>query len=206
MIQGKPIISSSQPQSPLDALAALEQWRVKEEDTRKHSARWSLSQSPLQVWVEPYPDTGILRDFAIPEMVLAAMRQWEAATEGAIAFQLLRAPALDGEHPADILICWQDETTLSRDYEVGHTNRQVQGKRLTHATITLITNPLIDAHLNAKQCQQRLMTTILHETGHALGLEHSDDSRDVMYYRGWKHANLSGNDIQRIRNLYELKG
>ena len=191
-------------QSPLDALSALEQWRVHAEDTTKHSARWSLTQCPLKVFVEPHPDqTAEALQHANPQALLGAMRQWEAATQGAIRFTLITAPRHRPED-ADLLISWDAQTTLGRDYEVGHTNRTVQGQRLTHAHITLITQPLIDGHLSPLQRQQRLYTTVLHETGHALGLEHSDSAKDVMHHRGWQHPTLSENDIQRIRHLYGL--
>lgn len=195
-------------QSPLDALNALEQWRAQAEDTRKHSARWALDQCPLKVWIEPYPESAQSPEdlAANTQALFAAMRQWEAATQGAIRFVLLpAAPGLQSSASgADMILTWDAQTTLGRDYEVGHTHRQVKGKRLTQATITLITQPLIDGHLNPQQRKQRLYTTVLHETGHALGLEHSDNHRDVMHYRGWQRSYLSENDIQRIRRLYEL--
>jgi hypothetical protein len=204
-------LSLARQQSPLDALSELEQWRVKAEDTGKDSARWSLSQCPLTVWVAPYPDSDDLKAFAGPELLFSAMRQWEVVTQGALSFRLLSGsePHLDlspdaaaGE--ADISILWDSQTTLGRDYELGHSNRQVQGKRIRQATITLITRPLIDARLTLTHRQQRLYTTVLHETGHVLGLEHSEDHRDVMHHRGWQRQFLSENDIQRIRNLYDL--
>jgi len=197
-------------QSPLDAFTALEQWRVKAEDTEKHSARWSLAQCPLSVWIEPYPESE-LQAAASPEVLFAAIRQWEAALQGALTFRLVThsgsssPPQPEGERMADIMLIWDSQTTLGRDYEVGHTNRQVQGKRIQQATITLITQPLIDAHLSVAQRQQRLATTVLHEMGHALGLEHSDDQRDVMHHRGWRHVCLSENDIRRICTLYDEK-
>jgi hypothetical protein len=203
-------LSPARHQSPLEALAELEQWRVKAEDTGKDSACWALSQCPLTVWVDPYPEADELKPLAGPEFIFSAMRQWEAATQGALSFRLLAGPAPPGgsselsENGANISILWDSQTTLGRDYELGHSNRQVQGKRIRQATITLITKPLIDARLTLPQRQQRLYTTVLHETGHVLGLEHSEDRRDVMHHRGWQRQALSDNDIQRIRNLYGL--
>jgi predicted Zn-dependent protease len=88
---------------------------------------------------------------------------------------------------------------------VGHTDRVIQGAWIQQCTITLMSQPRIDEHLNLLQRQQRLATTILHELGHALGLEHSENKQDVMYFRGWRHSVLSENDIHRIRELYRLK-
>ena len=194
-------LPNTAPPSLVESLAALEQWRAQEEDTRRQTACWSLSQCPLTVWIEPYPESDAFQAVGSRDAVFMVMRQWEAASGGAISFRLLA-----GENPgeANILIRWDSQTTLGRDYEVGHTNRQVTGKRITEATITLITQPLIDQRLTPAQRQQRLATTILHETGHALGLEHSEEHRDVMYYRGWQNQALTENDQQRLRHLYGL--
>lgn len=53
-----------------------------------------------------------------------------------------------------------------------------------------------------------LFSVALHEIGHALGLEHSQNENDVMY-PGYKTAGvtaLSGNDVEAIRRLYGAPG
>jgi len=171
---------------------------MQDEAHQRQSVSWPLEKFPLKVALEPCPvgdASGIT-----PKEAFAVLRQWEAAYPGVIRFQLANTPAQ--RNTADILIRWSHETTLGRDYEVGHTNRKVQGKRITSAEITLIVNPVIDRHIGPVQQQQRLHATILHEVGHALGLEHSDNRDDVMYYRGWQRGYLSNGDIQRMKTLY----
>lgn len=181
--------------NPLEALEALEQWRVQDEQTAKQRVYWPLEAMPLTVQVASPAQTELP---VSPAEVIAVMRQWEAASQGLVRFQLVEFTA----EPANILIAWSSETVLGRDFEVGHTNRAVSGKQITQATITLILGPIIDRHLSPKRQRQRLYATILHEAGHALGLEHSENKQDVMYYRGWQRPSLSPGDIQRIQQHY----
>lgn len=186
-------------QDPLATLNALEQWRVQNEEQQRQCVRWALEQFPLSVHIEPYPNADNMG--LTPQEIFAVLRQWEAAYPGVLRFQRVE----NEQASAHISINWSHDTTLGRDYEVGHTNRTVKNKRITGAEITLIVNPLIDRHIGPQQQRQRLMATILHEVGHALGLEHSENRQDVMYYRGWKHGYLSIGDIQRMKTLYSTE-
>jgi predicted Zn-dependent protease len=68
--------------------------------------------------------------------------------------------------------------------------------------ISLIENPVIDQHLSREQQVWRLRSTLLHELGHALGLEHSLCPEHVMYFRGWRNTYLSSGDALAIQKLY----
>jgi predicted Zn-dependent protease len=185
--------------NPLTALEALEQWRVHEENTQRNACRWNSDAMPLRVAIKP--GSNAPEPIRQQKELWAVIKQWEAASQGLIRFTLVEATPW-APSTADIIITWTGQTTLGRDFEVGHTQRTVQGKWLTHATITLIQEPVIDGHLSPAKRVQRLQATVLHEMGHALGLEHSQDKRDVMYYRGWQRTTLSIADIQRIQDLY----
>jgi predicted Zn-dependent protease len=67
----------------------------------------------------------------------------------------------------------------------------------------LLTEPVIDRHLLKPQIQDRLYTTALHEVGHALGLEHSTQAKDVMHHQGWRNKHLTPNDVSRLSTLYK---
>jgi predicted Zn-dependent protease len=181
--------------NPLDALEQLVQWQASEEVDRLE-VRWALDRMPLSVFIDPHP-----RQEGLEQALFLAMRQWEVASFGLIRF---RPPCLlpAERSTADIIVSWSEQTTLGRDFEVGHTKRTVQGKQIVHAEVVLITEPVIDGHLNPTRQKARLMATILHETGHALGLEHSEQATDVMFHRGWQRPYLSENDTRRIRALY----
>ncbi len=138
------------------------------------------------------------------ELLTPILRQWEAASLGAVRFKLLPDATNDTGDPEDILIRWSETPVLGREYEVGHANRTIQGQgRIVHVDITLLMAPVIDKHLTPRQCQERLQATLLHELGHALGLEHSEHHLDVMYYRGWKNRWLTEQDCRRLQTLYQ---
>jgi hypothetical protein len=182
---------AAKPQGPFEALDALARRCSEEESAQRDPVRWPLEKMPLGVFIEPFPEADF--DF------LPIMRQWEVASQGLIRFR----PVLNAQD-ADIVFSWSGETVCGRDYEVGHANRTVQGRRIKEVAITLIREPLVDTHLSPSRRKQRIVATILHETGHALGLEHSDRQEDVMHHRGWQRTALSGNDARRIQDLYRL--
>ncbi len=64
-----------------------------------------------------------------------------------------------------------------------------------------------DMHLDADESWHDgldidIYSVVLHETGHALGLAHSDRAGDVMYPYYRSHMNLSSNDIGAVQSLY----
>ena len=64
-----------------------------------------------------------------------------------------------------------------------------------------------DMHLDADESWHvgldiDIFSVVLHETGHALGLAHSDKAGDVMYPYYRSHMNLSSNDIGAVQSLY----
>jgi predicted Zn-dependent protease len=190
------ILSKTGFKDSISALEALEQWRVHEEETRKIQASWPPEKFPLHILIQPNPIQHPTQ-FSTQEM-FNILRQWEAAYPELIRFELIAFPI----EAADIVIQWDTETTLGRDFEVGHTNRKTNGKRIIQAEITLIQNPIIDGYLKPAKQKQRIQATLLHEMGHALGLEHSEQTQDVMFYRGWQHSYLTPNDLQRAKQLY----
>ena len=178
--------------NPLEALEELARKDAPDSAEQGPEPRWPAEKMPLGVWLDPH--TGIT-----PEATLAVMRQWEAASGGRVRFELRLAEP-------DIRIQWSDEPVPGRDFEVGHTDVDAAKQRIRQVTVTLVKNPAIDARLDETARRARLQATILHETGHALGLRHSENDADVMHHRGWQRAALSPNDIRRIQALYPEKG
>lgn len=191
-------IRQSIEKNPLAALNALSEWRGQGGKTTHQSVRWPLDQMPLAVWIEPADDPKLPSE----KLLFATLKQWEVASEGLIRFRWMDR-AIESREASHIEFGWSRETVKGRDYEVGHANRDVQSSRIRRVDITLIQEPIIDGHLTPDKRRSRLLATVLHEMGHALGLEHSENSQDVMYYRGWQLESLSANDINRLRDLYK---
>lgn len=172
---------------------ALDAWSADQAPAKSSTTvRWSksnLSNLSLYVGPESEPWMGIIE---------AATHQWTEAGQGALQFYLAQYP-----EQAHIVIQWTDTPSLGRDYEVGHVDRKVDHQGyITQAVMTLLTEPAIDLHLNPSQIQSRQLATLLHELGHALGLDHSDLSTDVMYYQGWRNTHLTPHDMAQLRDRY----
>jgi Matrixin len=180
---------------PMASLHALEEWCA-QDMARERSlfVRWHPEKAQsLSLHIAPPHDPDLT------PLVLSACREWEASSGGLIHIYQGIIP-----EQADIRIEWTDTPTLGREFEVGHTDRAVQAPCWIHqATVTLLTNPEIDKHLFPEQVQRRLYTTVLHELGHALGLEHSQNKADVMHHQGWRNRQLTLNDIQGLQELYQ---
>ena len=178
----------------LNPFEALEAWRTDQEHRIENTAvRWHPEKlQQLAIYITPPPNDQW-------HLILqAACHEWEAASLGLVHFYLTVRP-----DQADIIIDWVSAATKGREYEVGHTRRTTHPPHwIKQVHISLLMTPEIDKQLLPKQIQRRLYTTMLHEVGHALGLEHSRNKRDIMFHQGWRNTRLTAHDIESLKNLY----
>lgn len=178
----------------------LKQWEKNDTFKIDKCPKWDIKRIPLSVFINPHVNNN---ERFLPEFIGAAksaLQPWSRASYGLIRFR----ETLNKDH-SDIIIDWSDTVIFGRDFEVGHTDLKIINNKIEKAEITIIIYPIIDRLASNSFRIERIRRTVLHEMGHALGLNHSNSSKDVMFHRGIDNKNFSKNDIIRLNDLYNSK-
>jgi len=141
----------------------------------------------LRYWVEPCtrPETGCQKsDVQLAEWALQA---WQAASEGK-----LHLAKTDSMMQANIRVHWAD----SGEGKYGET-RAFESGGIRGAEVYVMPDLRgMGPDIFAAATQDGLLRetivylTCLHETGHALGLSHTADFADIMYYFGYDKGDV----------------
>lgn len=173
--------------------------------------RWVKDRMPIKVYIASGER---MQDFRpqFNEMVQDALKEWCAATEGGLSWK-----SVSNQNDADLTVEWYDDRakladlapTLS-DLDLGNTqidaNRPgASGKdEIDLAVVRILTRARLSASAPGPQAlsDEQMQTVLLHELGHALGLQgHSSNRNDVMSFpSNW--GKLSDADRETIRMLY----
>ena len=166
----------------------------------------------LRYWIQPCskPESGCHADDA--ELAQWALEAWQAATEGRLSFE--KAPS---EEKAHIRIYW-----ANGNQGLYGEARPILVEGVRGAEVFVL--PPADNRRDPLLRETIVYLTCLHETGHALGLQHTDAFADIMYsfqfggdipeyfgrYRRElsrredirKHPGMSAEDRRRIATMY----
>lgn len=171
---------------------------------RGRTIRWSPQTTAIPVFIQPfhwYEPHKKCQARLYHGLVLQAMSAWSQASadptsDQKIRFKLSETPVRNG-----ITVHWQ---RVNRN-ALGYCHwRQNDRHEITGADLQI---GLTDGHLFARyDAPEEVYQVILHEFGHALGLDHSENPEDVMYGGGYVYGirALSTNDLNTLRWLYRL--
>ncbi len=156
--------------------------------------RWTIM--PLNVYIAPmkfYSKAG--QDYKYRGMVKRALDEWQSATKGKVSFRIVES--LLESH---INVEWKrvERKALGLcnfSYDAQH--------RLYGAEVSIgLTEGLVHADY---MDESEVYHTILHEIGHAIGLGHSPNKKDIMYTPHQKGVNkVSSGDVLTVNWLYRL--
>lgn len=159
--------------------------------------RWADSCMPLTVYIAPFKwyKANYNDSYEYKQMVIDALNLWSSATGGRVSFKIVNAL-----HESQINISWKrvERTALGMCYFSWD-----KQNRLYSAEVEI---GLSDGILHAKyQDKNEVMHTIVHELGHALGLQHSPFKEDIMYVPHQFGAyNVSQRDKDTLKWMYSL--
>lgn len=158
--------------------------------------RWIDSTMPLAVYIAPFRFySKAHEDYKYRNLVLKALQEWQQASGGKCTFKIV-----DTLLNSQINIDWKrvDRQALGHCYF-----NYDAGNRLFSAEVHIgITDGIIhQEYMN----EDEVYHTILHEIGHALGLDHSPNKNDIMYTpHQYGVIKLSQGDKSTLRWLYKL--
>jgi hypothetical protein len=174
----------------------------------------ALPAASLRYWVEPCTDASSGCHAADPELAAWALEAWQAAASGHLIFA-----KTDDREKAHIRIFW----TGGREGLYGEA-RPILVEGVRGAEVYVLPAPDRTGEKDALLRDAIVYLTCLHETGHALGLPHTDRFADIMYsfqyggdigeyfgrYRRQlsartdirKHSGMSDEDRKQLLELY----
>jgi tetratricopeptide (TPR) repeat protein len=145
--------------------------------TKEGVQRWLPSSMPLKVYIDQNASVNGYRP-TFATTLRESFKEWEDSCQGKISFVFVDKPEL-----ANIKCAWTSEKTkMGSLEELGLTHRMAipENGQIISATIDLYS--LFDKKCADDQMIRTAKAVDLHEIGHALGLDHSQQTYDIMYY------------------------
>ena len=162
--------------------------------TKGKVVHWNPARMPLKVFITSGASVPNWNSSMI-SLVHNAMNEWQSATKRNVRFV-----TTSRRSDADIVVNW---TRALSHNKVGENPFEAMGNTITRSDITIATH----APNGRVMPWQGLKQTILHEMGHAIGIQgHSPFPHDIMYWQvnAQQGQSLTSRDIQTINMVYAL--
>lgn len=156
----------------------------------------------LGIWEKPqYIKTYIQPNHPRTVMMKHAFARWSKVTSDKIIFRYVDSTQTS---QLDVFFVNKiDKDKSNSDKSIGLTEGKYNSKTgyITHATIWIADYDQKGKELN----KDIVFTTMLHEIGHAIGLEHTSNSKSVMFPNVDRIQEISEDDVSNVGKMYGWK-
>lgn len=163
--------------------------------------RWNEDRLPIKVFISEGDGVPGYRS-SFHQIVTRAFDEWANASDNRLAWQ-----EVSSQRQADVVLTWTPKLDgPANSPEAGRTSTRVHMNRATGIGVIDAAHIQIQTLINRQQVSDpEMWRIVLHEVGHAYGLQgHSPSNGDIMYraVNPRQSPQLSSRDIATINRLY----